>query len=75
MKQISEVDENRSCVVFKYLTKSLLCKRVGVGEVTPLPPHYHQNSSRSVDISLKDDVTVILLLGFSFMVYIVSIDE
>jgi hypothetical protein len=47
----------------------LLHKGVGVGEVTP-PPHYHHPVSHpvSVDISFKDDVTVILLLGASFMI-------
>jgi hypothetical protein len=58
MGQISEVDKKSVHVVFKYLSKSLLL-------LTPtLFP------GLSVDISFKDDVTVIFLLGVSFMIYV-----
>jgi hypothetical protein len=61
MKQISEVEEETVHVVFKYLSRSLLWKGVGAGGITPLL------LSWSVDISIKDDLTVILLLRLSFM--------
>ena len=54
MKQISETEENcKSDVVFKYLSSNA---------PPPLPPHPTLFSSWSVNISFKDDVTVILAL-------------
>jgi hypothetical protein len=54
-------------VVFKYLSKSLLWKAVG-DVITPLS-HCHRISQliRRINISFKDDVTIILFLGVSFM--------
>jgi hypothetical protein len=57
-KKISEVEKNRSRRLFcKYLARRLQQKGV----------YHHPFSSWSVDISFKDDVTVILLLGVFFM--------
>jgi hypothetical protein len=62
MKQITEMKKTAH-VVFKHMCRSLLC--TGVGGVTPFPLITTLFPSRSVDISYKDDVTVILLLGAS----------
>ncbi len=54
-------------VVFKYISRSLLQKRVGAGVVTP--PHTTTTlfTSWPRDFSFKDDITVIFLLDVSFM--------
>ncbi len=59
--------ESKGIFFFRYLSRSLL--RKGVGGVTP-PPHLSTNllPISSVDISVFDDVTVIILLSVSFMI-------
>jgi hypothetical protein len=49
------------------MSRSLLKKGVGIGGVTP-PPSPHPISQLIRGCSFKDDRTVILLLGVSFMV-------
>ncbi len=51
-------------IVLKYLSRSVLWTGVGAGDVTP-PPTPPPFPSWSVDIAFKDDITVILILGFS----------
>jgi hypothetical protein len=62
MKPISRWRKNRSRrPEIQYLSKKSCCRKGrGPGGVTSL-------TSRLVDISFKDDVTVVLLLGVSFM--------
>jgi hypothetical protein len=72
MKQISEVEEKPFTSSLNICPEASFVNRVGAG-VTPTPP-YPCNAppfpSGSVDISLKDDVNVLLLLlGVSFTVF------
>jgi hypothetical protein len=68
MKQISVVEEkNPFTLSLKICPEACWGKRWGRGgsNVSPVIPTIFD--SRSVDISFKDDVTVILLLGVSSM--------
>jgi hypothetical protein len=73
MKQISGGGGKPVHVVFKYLFRSLLysISRGGDGRryASPSPPPFTSTlfPSWSGDISFKDDVNVILLLGVSYM--------
>jgi hypothetical protein len=61
MEEVSELEINP-------LTSSLYSKN-GWGWRSDLPPHYRPISRLTVVISFNDDVTVILLLGISFILF------
>ncbi len=54
-------------VVFKYLPRSLLLKGVAADGVMPPPLNTTRFPSWFVDISFKDDITVVLLPGVPFV--------
>ncbi len=68
MKKISEVEEKPLTSSSNICPEDCCRKRGGAGGVTP-PPHPILFLSWSEDVSFKDDVTVILLRGISFMVF------
>ncbi len=68
MNQISEMEEKPFRSSVNIYPEDCCREGVGAGGVTPLPLITTLIPSCSVDISFKDDVTVILLLAVSFMV-------
>jgi hypothetical protein len=70
MKQISEVEEKPFTSSLNISPEACCSKGVGAGGVTPPPPPLYRPNSQLIPciFNKKDDITVILLLGVSFMV-------